>query len=146
MPVQRRRRARSPGRVGSPGPGSRQWSWQPSYMRFMRMNKPHESHDLAIVDELQRDVEVGLLEHRDDLLQVVALFAGDAHLVALYLGFDGLGAVVANQLGDLLGVLAADALFQGAGDLVGLAGRLRLASVERLEADVAPDQLFLEDV
>src|ERR1700722_8630027 len=101
---------------------------------------------LPVVDELQSDVEVGLLEHRDDLLQIVALFAADAHLVALDLGFDGLGAVVADQLGDLLGVLAGDALFQGAGDLVGLTGGLRLAGVERLEADVAPDQLFLEHV
>src|ERR1700744_4279871 len=81
---------------------------------------------LTIVDELQRDVEVGLLEHRDDLLQIVALFAGDAHLVALDLGFDGLGALVPDQLGDLLGVFATDALFEAAGDLVGLTGGLRL--------------------
>jgi hypothetical protein len=37
----------------------------------------------AVVDELQRDVEVGLLEHGDDGLQVVAFLAADADLVAL---------------------------------------------------------------
>src|ERR1700734_2978323 len=146
MPGQHRRPEPSPGRVGSRGPGSRRWSWQPCYMRFMRAPRSHESHDLAVVDELQRDVDVGLLEHRNDLLQIVALFAGDADFFALDLGFDRLGALVADQLGDLLRVFAADALFQGAGDLVGLAGGLWLAGVESLEADVAPDQLFLENV
>src|SRR5271156_6235747 len=142
MPVQRRRLERSPGRVGLPGPGSRQWSWQPCYMQFMRMDGLHESHDLAVVDELQRDLEVGLLEHRDDFLQVVALFAGDADLVALDLGFDRLGALVADQLGDLLGVFAADALFQSASDLVGLAGRLRLPPPPDLWGGVAPRPRF----
>src|ERR1700761_4380978 len=101
---------------------------------------------LPVVDELQRDVEVGFLEHRDDGLQVVALFAGDADLIALDLGLDGLGSLVADELGDLLGVLTADALFEAAGDLVRLAGGLRLAGVESLEADVAADQLLLEHV
>src|ERR1700744_3127015 len=101
---------------------------------------------LPVVDELQRDGEVGFLQHRDDGLQVVALFAGDADLVALDLGLDGLGPLVADELGDLLGVLAADALFEGAGDLVSLARGLRLAGVESLEADVAADQLLLEHV
>src|ERR1700727_1688622 len=87
---------------------------------------------LAVVDELQRDGEVGLLEQRDDGLQVVTLFTGDADFLALNLGLDGLGALVADELGDLLGVFAADALLEGAGDLVSLAGCLRLAGVERL--------------
>src|ERR1700728_429337 len=65
---------------------------------------------LAVVDELQRHLEVGLFQHRDDGLQVVALLAGDADLVALDLGLDGLGTLVANELGDLLGILAVDAL------------------------------------
>src|SRR5579884_2230481 len=101
---------------------------------------------LAVVDELQRDVQVSLLEHGDDGLQVVLLFAGDAHLVALDLGLDVLGSLVADQLGDLLGVLTGDALFDGAGHLVGLAGGLRFARLERLHGDVAADQLLLEDV
>ena len=62
------------------------------------------------------------------------------------LGLDGLGAVVADELGDLLRVFAANALLEGAGDLVGLAGGLRLAGVEGLEADIAADQLLLENV
>ena len=57
-----------------------------------------------------------------------------------------LGSLVADELGDLLGVLAADALLERAGDLVGLAGGLRLAGVEGLHRDVAADQLLLEDV
>src|SRR6476661_6950881 len=36
-----------------------------------------------VVHELQRDVEVGALEHRDDGLKVVAFLRADAHLVAL---------------------------------------------------------------
>src|SRR3984957_9756291 len=98
---------------------------------------------LPVVDELQSDVEVGLLEHCDDLLQIVALFAADAHLVALDLGFDGLGALVADQLGDLLGVFAGDALFQGAGDLVGLTGGLRLPPAGGPLGDVAAGTAFL---
>src|SRR5215217_8164706 len=85
-----------------------------------------------VVDELQRHVEVGLFQHGDDGLKVVALLGGNAYLVALDLGLDALGALVADELGDLLGVLAADALLDGAADLVGLAARLRLAHVEGL--------------
>src|SRR6185503_17733234 len=92
----------------------------------------HHGAGSAIVDELQSDVEVGLLQHRDDGLKVVAFLGGDANLVALDLRLDALRALVADELGDLLGVLAADALFDGAADLVGLAAGLRLASVERL--------------
>src|SRR3979411_992062 len=55
------------------------------------------SGPLPVVDELQRDVGVGALEHCDDGLQVVALLAADADLVALDLGLDALGPVVADQ-------------------------------------------------
>src|SRR5882757_5195389 len=100
----------------------------------------------SVVDELQRYVEVGLLQQGDHGLKVVALLGRDPDLVALNLGLHALGALVANHLGDLLGVLAGDALFDGAADLVGLARRLRLADVEGLHGDVSPDQLLLEDV
>jgi hypothetical protein len=100
----------------------------------------------AVVDELQRYVEVGLLQHGDDGLKVVALLRGHADLVALNLSLDALGSLVADELGDFLGVLAADALLDRAAHLVGLAGRLRLTNVERLHGDVAADELFLEDV
>ena len=43
---------------------------------------------VAEVVELQRDVEFGVLEQGDDRLQVVALLAGDAHLLAVDLGLD----------------------------------------------------------
>jgi hypothetical protein len=99
-----------------------------------------------VVDELQRDLEVGLLQHGDDGLKIVALLGADADLFALDLSLDALGALIANQLGDLLGVLAADALLDGAADLVGLAAGLRLADVEGLHGDVSPDQFLLEDV
>src|SRR5256885_1924482 len=99
-----------------------------------------------VVDELQRDVEVGALQQSDDGLKIVALLGADADLFALDLSLDALGSLIANQLGDLLGVLAADALLDGAADLVGLAAGLRLADVEGLHGDVAPDQLLLEDV
>src|SRR6202051_5385305 len=86
----------------------------------------------AVVDELEGDVEVGLLKHGDDGLQVVAFLAADADLLALDLRLDGLGAVVADALGGLRGVLARDALLDGAGDFVGLAGGLRLVGLGRL--------------
>src|SRR5690242_2712117 len=71
-----------------------------------------------VVDELQCDVEVGTLQHGDHGLKVVALLRGDADLLALDLGLYTLGAVVTDQLRDLLGVLAADALLDGAADFV----------------------------
>src|SRR5918998_6719618 len=102
----------------------------------------------AVVRELERDVEVGRLEHRDDGLQVVTRLAGHAHLVARDLRLDALGALVADDLGDLLGVLAAQALLERGAQAVLLARRLGLvvARVERLERDPAPDELALEDV
>src|SRR5690606_2955582 len=75
----------------------------------------------AVVGELERDVEVLALEQPDDLLEVVALLAGDAKLVALDLRFDALGALVADDLADLLRVLGADALLEGHVDLALLA-------------------------
>src|SRR5699024_8208996 len=98
----------------------------------------------AEVDELQRDPEVLALEQGDGGLQIVALLARDPQLVALDLRLDPLGARVAHGLGDLLRVLRADPLDQGAGDLVLLAGLARLARVEGLQRDLTPGQLLLE--
>src|SRR5690606_28105454 len=100
----------------------------------------------AIVDELQRYVEIGLLQHRDDGLQIVALLGAYPDLVALDLRLDALRSLLADQLGDLLGVLGADALFDGAGHLEGLAAGLRFAGLERLDRDVPAHQLLLEDI
>ena len=63
----------------------------------------------AIVGELQRDVEVPALEQCDDSLQVVLLLARDAQLVALDLGLHALELLVPDSLGDLFGLLLADA-------------------------------------
>src|SRR5258705_11610635 len=105
------------------------------------------SRPSAVVDELQRYVEVGLLQKGYDGLKVVALLGGNPDLVALDLGLDALGSLVADELGDLLGVLAGDALLDGAVDLVGLAAGLRIAGdVERLHRDVAANELLLEHV
>src|SRR5690554_4539406 len=67
----------------------------------------------AEVDELQRDVEVFALEQSDRRLQVVTVLRTHAKLVALNLRFDALGCLVTNDLADLLGILLADALFEG---------------------------------
>src|SRR5436190_20599535 len=42
----------------------------------------------AVVRELERDAEVLFLDQRDDLLQIVAVLAGHAHLVLLDGGLD----------------------------------------------------------
>src|SRR5690242_14587442 len=61
----------------------------------------------AVVGELQRDLQVGVLEHRDDGLQVVPLLAGDPQLVTLDLRLHALRTLVPDQLGDLPGVVLA---------------------------------------
>src|SRR5690606_33854219 len=103
---------------------------------------------LPVVRELQRDVEVGALEQRDHGLQVVAGLARDPDLVARDLRLHGLGALVADDLGDLLRVLARQPLLEGRREPVLLAGRLGLlvARVERLEGDAPLDELGLEHV
>src|SRR5436190_24138456 len=83
---------------------------------------PATRNDLPVVGELQGDPEVLALEQRDDVLQVVLLLAGHAKLVALDLRLDTLGSLVADLLGDLLGLVRGDALHDRAGHLVGLAG------------------------
>src|ERR1051326_783025 len=100
----------------------------------------------AVVGELQRDPEVALAHQRDRLLQLVLVTAGDAHLIALdrRLHFQ-LG--VLDLLHDRLRLLGFDPLH----DLDVLPhraarGLLDLAVVERLERDVALDELRLQDV
>src|SRR5688500_2571499 len=100
----------------------------------------------AVVDELERDAEVGLLEHRDDRLQVVLLLGRHAQLVALDLGLHALRGLVTDALADRLGLLLVDALDDAALDPVRLARGPGLAGIERLERDPALDQLLLEHV
>ena len=73
-----------------------------------------EGGDSAVVVELQGDVEVGAAQQLLHRLQVVALLAADPQLVALDLRLHTLGALVADQLGDLLGVVGLDALLDPA--------------------------------
>src|SRR5688572_25231535 len=100
----------------------------------------------AVVGQLHREVVDGALDQGDDRLEVVALLRGDPDLLALDLDLDALGALVADQLADLLGLLLRDALLEGDADLGLLAGLPRLAGVQDLQALVALDQLLLEDV
>src|SRR5207245_5710801 len=65
--------------------------------------------DAAIIRELERDAEVLVLQHRDDLLQIVAVLAGDTHLVFLDRGLHADLAVL-DKAHDLLGALDRDAL------------------------------------
>src|SRR5580765_2731629 len=72
----------------------------------------------ALVREVQRDIEVGLTEHPLDGLEVVARLARHTQLVALDLALDALGALVADELVDLLRVLLRDALLEGRVEVV----------------------------
>src|SRR6476659_9056090 len=103
-----------------------------------------EKARLAIVRELHREVVVLGLDEGDDLLQVVALLAGHPKLVALHLDLHALRTFVADQLGDLLGLLLADALLEPDIDLDVLAGLTWLADVEYLERLSALDDLLLQ--
>ena len=64
---------------------------------------------VAEVLELQGDAEVAVLQRRDDGLEVVALLAGDAELIALGLGLDALQAEVLDELVELAGLVRRDA-------------------------------------
>src|SRR4051794_12155648 len=94
----------------------------------------------AEVDELQVEVEVGALEERDRGLQVVAALGLHAELVALDLALDALRRLVADQLVELLGVVAVDPVLQLRLDPVLLAARERLAGVEALQGYSAFDE------
>src|SRR3954447_903761 len=100
----------------------------------------------AVVGELHREVVVLAAHERLDGLEVVALLAGHPELVALDLSLHALGALVADQLGDLLGILGGDPLLERDRDLRLLAGLPGLGGVEDLQALLALDQLVLEHV
>src|SRR5699024_11351205 len=79
-------------------------------------------------------------------LEVVALLRGHADLLTLDGRLDALGPLVAQELGDLLGVLLVDALLERADQTEALAGGHRLAQVEHFHAQSAADQLLDEHV
>src|SRR5690606_27518459 len=100
----------------------------------------------AVVDELQVDVQIAALEQGDDGLQIVAALGLHAQLVALDLALDALGALVADDLADLLRVLAGDAVLERGDDAVLLAAGEGLAGFQALQGDAALDELGLEHV
>src|SRR5262245_17495275 len=100
----------------------------------------------TVVRELERDAEVLLFQHRDDLLKIVAVLARDAHLIFLDRGLHANLAVL-DEAHDLLGALDRDPLLER--DL--LAERtaralLDLTVRERLQRHAALVQARLEDV
>src|SRR5690625_4854756 len=103
----------------------------------------------TVVDELERRIDLlGALEERDDGLQVVAGLRTHPDFVTGDLGLHALGALVADELCDLLRILAIEALLEGPHEPEFLPGRrgLAVAEVESLERDPAAEQLRLEDV
>ena len=84
----------------------------------------------AVVGELHREVVVLRLHQLLHRLEVVALLRRHPQLVALHLRLDALGALVADQLGDLLRVLGGDALLERDVDL-GLLARTGAARRRR---------------
>src|SRR5262244_97059 len=100
----------------------------------------------SIVGELKRDAEVLGLDEGDHGLEVIAVLAGDTHLLLLDRSL-GLDLGVLDDAHDLLGllhgntILEGDALAQGAPRR-----RLRVLDGQRLEIDDATVELGLEDV
>src|SRR5699024_7105424 len=99
-----------------------------------------------VVDELERHVEVLALQQCDDGLQIIPALRGDPQLIALDPRLDPLGSLVADQLGDHLGVLRADALLERGHQAHLLARLLRVDHVQRLERDASTHQLGLQHV
>src|SRR5262249_48343981 len=100
----------------------------------------------AVVRELERDTEILFLQHRDDLLEVVAVLAGHAHLILLDRGLHAHLRVL-DQAHDLLGAVDRDPLLQR--DLLpegAAGGLLDVAIRERLQRHAALVQARLEDV
>jgi len=77
---------------------------------------------LAVVGELYGEVQVGRLDQCLNLLKVVPALAADPQLVALDLGAYVPWTLIADELGDLLRILLADAFLRAGRDLVELAG------------------------
>src|SRR5665811_552108 len=109
---------------------------------------PPSAEGSAVVGELDSDLQVGTAQHRHDCLQVVLGLAGHPQLVSLDEWLHVLAELLADQLGDLLGLLLADPVLQRGLEAVFLAGELGflVAEIQGLERDVALDQLGLEDV
>ena len=73
---------------------------------------------LAIVGELYGEVEVSALDECLHFLKIIAALATHPELIALNLRAYAPRPLVPNQLGDLLRILLANALFHTGRDLV----------------------------
>src|SRR5690606_9094376 len=100
---------------------------------------------VAEVIELQRHSQLLLAQHGDNLLQVVALFAGDAHFLSLN-GRLYLHLLVFDQLDDLARQLIVYALPQGDSLPRFLTCLLDLAQLHAAYVHPAPGQLAVENV
>src|ERR1700691_892242 len=99
-----------------------------------------------VVRELQIDAEILPLDHGDDFLQGVAIFAADAHYVSLDRGLSFLLRVL-DQLHNLSRFFNWNALLQRYFLLYGApSGRLQRHVGQAFQRHAAFDQLRLEDV
>lgn len=87
---------------------------------------------LAVVDELEVNLKVSGLEHGDNVLQVIAGLGRNAQFITLDGRLHALGALLANHLGDFLGLVLRDAFLDGAFDAGFFAGGVGLARVQGL--------------
>src|SRR6202142_1049710 len=111
-----------------------------------RSARPSPWPILAVVLELERDLDVERAQATDHPLERVLVLAPDPNGIALDLRLH-LGELVPDQLGQLLGDIVGQAAPEG-DDLLDrvAAGRLDLAPVEDLQAEVSPDCLRLDQV
>src|SRR5204862_2951487 len=100
----------------------------------------------AEIDVLQRLLELEAAQQRDRVLQIVALFAGDAQFAALHGGLH-LQFAVLDLARELAGEIGADALAQRDRLPHGVAGGLlRGLVVERAGLDLAARQMHLQEL
>src|SRR5919108_2060594 len=120
-------------------------TWFFGQPRVVRWTFTRESRT-AVVVELERDPQILLAQHSDDLLQIVARLAGHAHLVLVDRRLD-LHLRILDQPHDLLGLVDGDALLERNLLPELIAGRLLDGPVgQPLERDAALVQLRLENV
>ena len=100
---------------------------------------------IAKIGVLQGQVDRGVLEHGNNLLQVIPVLAADANLVALHAGLN-LEPGVFDQLYDLLGDILRDALLYPRGLACLVDGGFQLAFLERSQIDTPLGKLEVQNV
>lgn len=101
---------------------------------------------LAVVDELDREVEIRSFDEGDDVLECIAALVSYAKFVALDLGLDALWPFVADDLAEFFSLVGGDTRLERTVDFVLLAGGAWVAVVEGLEADAPLDDLVLQHI